>query len=431
MATHGLLRPSRGAWIGLSVFFVLQVGPGAVAMEEPYAGYVSEIYADPAHWLCRPDVDGPCDHDLDATIVFSNGATRVERWRPARNPRIDCFYVYPTISLDPGANSDLVPAETEEIFVVRQQAARLGSVCRVFAPVYRQVTLTALTARLGGQDVQGDGALAYGDVVDAWKHYVANDNEGRGVLLIGHSQGAGMLVQLVRDEIDSNPALRDRLVSAVLLGTSVQVPVGEDVGADFANLPLCANRHDHGCIVTYSSFRATAPPPANSFFGVPREAGWEAGCTNPAALGGRTGPLDAYFPTDGRSLPILPATDVPWLDPALGVEIGTPFVKLPGLLEGACAERDGFVYLEVTVKGDPGDPRIDDIGGDLSPEWGLHLVDANVAMGNLVSLARTQGRAWCGRHGRCDRAHRFVARSGGGPLSGVVRSAPKRLPVRE
>jgi Protein of unknown function (DUF3089) len=373
----------------------------AEAAANPYPGYHSEIYADPAHWLCRPDTDDVCDHDLDATIVRASGQTRVERWRPASRPPIDCFYVYPTISTDPGGNSDFLPGDDQELFVVRQQAARLGSACRVFAPVYRQVTLTALTARLGGVDVPVDPALAYGDVLDAWKHYIANDNDGRGVVLIGHSQGSGHLTALIANEIDPRPMLRDRLVSAMLLGTSLQVPEGADVGGDFAHVPLCRRRDQIGCAIAYASFRSTSPPPDNSLFGGSGGPGLQAACVNPASLGGGSGTLHPYLPTDGRSLPItaLPAPP-PWVDPSLGTEIRTPFVTLPDFVEAECAERDGFVYLALAIKGDALDGRIDDIGGDLTPEWGLHLVDVNVAMGDLVALAESQGRAWCARH-RC------------------------------
>jgi hypothetical protein len=75
-------------------------------------------------------------------------------------------------------------------------------------------------------------------------------------------------------------------------------------------------------------------------------------------------------------------------------------VTLPGFLTARCAERDGFSYLEVTVNGNPADPRIDDIGGDLTPDWGLHLVDVNLAMGDLVALARRQTAGYCARR-RC------------------------------
>jgi hypothetical protein len=345
-------------------------GAGSLA-GDPYPGYRSEVYADPAHWMCRPDTDDVCDHDLDATSVRASGQVRLERWHPARSPKIDCFYVYPTISTDEGGNSDLVPGDDQELFVVRQQAARLGSVCRVFAPVYRQVTLTALTARLGGIDIPSDAELAYADVVDAWKHYVANDNQGRGVVLIGHSQGASHLTALLRDEIDPSPALRDRLVSAMLLGTSVQVPIGADVGGDFASVPLCRRPGQTGCVISYSSFRADAPPPANSLFGVSRRPGWQAACTNPAALGGGSGALKPFLPADAKSLPIFPSQDVDWVDPALGVEIETAFVTLPGFFTAECALENGFSYLAIHVNVDPSDPRIDDItGADITPEWG-------------------------------------------------------------
>ena len=108
----------------------------------PYGDYTSEIYADPANWLCRPDTaDDPCHGDLDATVIGTDGTTTVEE-APEADPDapIDCYYVYPTISADDTANSDLVPGP-EERNVVVQQAARLRGQCRLFAPMYRQNTL--------------------------------------------------------------------------------------------------------------------------------------------------------------------------------------------------------------------------------------------------------------------------------------------------
>jgi hypothetical protein len=362
--------------------------------ENPYPGYTSAIYGDDANWLCRPDTNDVCDHDLDATVILPSGRTRLERWRPARNPKIDCFYVYPTISTDLEGNSDLVPGTNEELFVVRQQAARLGAVCRVFAPVYRQVTLTALISRLGGNPIPSDGAAAYADVLDAWKHYIANDNNGRGVILIGHSQGASHLRALVAGEIDPDPRLRARLVSAMLLGTSVQVPVDADVGGDFHNVPLCRRKKDTGCVVSYASFRATSPPPPTSLFGRPAQPGWKAACTNPAALGGGAHVLRPYLPVDGRTLPIFLPSPPEWVDASRGVVITTPFVTLPRFASAACADN-GFSYLSITLTGSADDPRIDDlVGANITPDWGLHLVDASIAMGDLVRLATSQAAAY-------------------------------------
>jgi hypothetical protein len=356
-----------------------EAGPAA------YDGYTSDVYADPASWLCRPDKDDVCDHDMESTSVAADGTSEIESWTEAKDAAIDCFYVYPTISTDKTDNSDMTPSEKEELFVVRQQAARLGAVCNVYAPVYRQTTLTALVARMGGKaPAEGTGRRAYDDVVDAWKHYIANDNHGRGVIIIGHSQGASLLGQLMNLEIDPRPELRDLLVSAMLIG-STQYASGYD------NIAPCTSDRDLACLIAYSTFRSTKPPPANSFFGRPKD-GEQAVCTNPAELGGST-ELHGYFPSDGASI-LGAASPTKW-----GADVTTPFVSLPGLVTGECTVKDGFSYLELTVHGDPADPRVDDINGDITPEWGMHLIDVNVTMGDLVGVAGAEADAYVEAHG--------------------------------
>ena len=44
--------------------------PAEVAFANPWPDHTSEVYADDAHWLCRPDLtDDVCDEDLTATEV--------------------------------------------------------------------------------------------------------------------------------------------------------------------------------------------------------------------------------------------------------------------------------------------------------------------------------------------------------------------------
>jgi hypothetical protein len=359
--------------------------PEDAGLPAGYEGYESEIYADDANWMCRPGLaDDACGGDLDATAVAADGTTTVESFQPAEDPAIDCFYVYPTISGDPGPNSDL--DASEERGVVLAQAARLGATCQVFAPIYRQVTLSMIGGN-GPPVPEGvdPRQVAYDDVVDAFRHYIANDSDGRGFILTGHSQGAGHLNRLIAEEIDDEPLLRDRLVAAYILGSSVAVPEGEIVGGDFDNVPLCRAADEVGCVVTNAMFRSTAPPSADSIFGRPRGGEGVAGCVNPAAMEGGTGTLHPYFP--GQQA---------FADPARQAEIETPFVTLPDLLEAECVEEGGFSYLQVTVNGDPSDPRADDIGGDLTPQWGLHLIDVQAAMGDLVEVATAQAAAYAG-----------------------------------
>ncbi len=367
----------------------------AVALPEGYEGHTSEIYADDANWLCKPGIeDDVCARDLDATSVAADGSTEVVEHEVAEDPGIDCFYVYPTVSGDPGPNSDLVPAEAEEINTVYNQAARLTSSCRMFAPVYRQLTLSMIG---GGGPAAAPGtdprAVAYGDVVDAFKSYIANDSDGRGFVLIGHSQGAGLLERLIEDEIDDEPLLRDRLVAAYILGSTVHVPEGEAVGGDFDNVPLCQADDETGCVVSYSTFRASDPPSGMAFFGRTNDVG-PAACVNPADLSGGPAPLHPYFLVDGQPSGLLGGTLQPFADPARTADIETPWATFPDLLDGECVSDGQFTYLALTVNGDPADPRVDDINGDIPGGWGLHVIDANVAMGDILSLVAGQAAAY-------------------------------------
>lgn len=375
---------------------------GATGPLKRYASYQTKSYADPKHWVCRPDItDDICDGDLDTTIIDADGTLTPEPFERAKTPPIDCFYVYPTISKDATTYADWDFSDEEEGYVTLNQAARLQSQCRLFAPVYRQLTLNGLGSAMGG----GGGAEKgdpFGDVLDAFKTYMANDNDGRGFVLIGHSQGSAMVNQLLQKEIDPNADVRAKLVGAYLAGGAVAVPKGELVGGDLDHIPLCSKGGQTSCVVTWATFRSTAPPPNGSFFGKPRASEGEAGCVNPAAVAGGSAELHAYFPAnaDASILGSLGTSTEgkTWLDASAGT-IDTPFVSVPGLVTGRCASKDGFNYLEATIHPDASGPRADDIPGDLSPEWGLHLVDVNLVMGNVVDDVASQAAAYADTSG--------------------------------
>ena len=372
------------------IIFMLAIAASASAQT------AKNDYGDGRNWLCRPGRQDACAVDQATTIVAADGTLTREDWNANAAAPIDCFYVYPTVSTDPGGNSDMT-AGAEENGVVRVQLARFASQCKVYAPLYRQATLTALRAATTGSPIAVDRALGYNDVLDAWHHYLEHDNHGRGVVLIGHSQGSGVLTQLIRSEIDGKP-VQSTIVSALLLGASLAVPKGKDVGGAFQHVPLCHSASQTGCVVTYASFRSTIPPPANSRFGRVQGEGMMSACVNPAALGGGSGQLHAYLSAGGRSIVGSSAEPRAWVTPAKPID--TPFVSVPGLLTAECVANEHGSYLEVTVHGNPADPRADDIVGDVmangqvNASWGLHLIDVNLAMGNLVDLVREQGKAW-------------------------------------
>ncbi len=369
------------------------------AVRAAVADGASAARTDPAgvEWLCRPGhVPDPCVTDLTATVVAASGPTTVRHAAVAADPPVDCFYVYPTVSSQPGVAADLHvdPAETA---VARSQASRFSQVCRVYAPMYPQITLAGLTA---GARTAAAAVTAYAGVQAAWQDYLAHDNHGRGVIVIGHSQGASMLIGLLRRQVDDDPAARRLLVSAIILGGNVTVPVGRTVGGSFRNIPACTSPSQTGCVIAYSSF--DRPPPADSLFGRPGQgvsdlsgggttAGFQVLCTNPADLATDAAtPLDPYFPTRaltvglgglaGLSPPVLP----------------TPWVTEPRLYSGQCVSEGGATWLQVSAPIDPGDPR-QVVGQTLGPTWGLHLVDVNIALGDLVALAGSESAAYVRR----------------------------------
>jgi hypothetical protein len=358
-------------------------------------------YTDLKSWLCRPGRKGDaCDIDETATIVAADGKLTRETWSADPNAPIDCFYVYPTISTDTTPNSDM-NADPAELNVIKQQFARFASACKPYAPLYRQITLGGLRRVLAAPPGTDAGAILangvqYDDVKDAWNAYLKNDNKGRGVVLVAHSQGSFILNRLIREEIDGKP-IQARLVSAILLGTTLEVPKGKDVGGSFKQIPLCKAASQTGCVITYASFRSTIPPPANTLFGKVPDPNMEAACTNPAALAGGSGNLQAYLDRTGKTITSTPQLK-PWVTPEQPID--TPWVSVPGLLTSKCATNENATYLEVTVNGNPADPRVDDIVGDIgaganvATNWGLHLVDVNLAMGNLVDIVKQQAKAY-------------------------------------
>jgi len=390
-----------GAVIALAGQALAQTPPPGPPAPPP-ADIQPNDYGDQANWLCWPGRQDACESDLTTTVVKADGSTQVQAFHADPRAKIDCFYVYPTVSRDPGMISDMT-VKPEETNVVIQQAARLTAHCRLYAPMYRQFTLAGLVwgmmhSPAPGATLPPRPMVGYNDVKDAWTWYLAHENHGRGVVLVGHSQGSGVLTQLIRNEIDGKPA-QAQLVSAILMGTVLAVPEGKDVGGAFAHIPLCAAPAQTGCAIAYSSFRETSlPPPDNTRFGRVRADGQEAACVNPANLGGGSGPTESYF---GALIANGGAAPFPWLK---GKTIDTPFVSVPGLLTATCVHSGPFHVLAIHINADPASPRASDIPGDIvfagqvQKDWGLHLIDANLFMGNLVDIVGAESRAWTAAH---------------------------------
>ena len=351
-----------------------------LSLADPASAAPAIDYAQPSSWLCRPGRDDVCSKPLTSTVVSPvDGAITRKTYGPDPAAPIDCFYVYPTVSREPTANADMT-ASPEVEHAAAEQFARFTTRCRPYAPLYRQTTLAAMRGAVSG----ANSDLAYGDVLAAWRAYLAHDNHGRGVFLVGHSQGAFHLARLIAEEIDGKPAQR-LLVSAIVTGGNVQVPAGADVGGSFHHVPLCRSAEQTGCVIAYSTFLASDPPGAGSHFGRSAGPGLADACVNPAALIDN-GVLDSELPTVGR----------------VAEALGTPLVENPGLISAECTTTRDWTFLAVTVKPTgTGATTLTRALTDLderAPGWGLHAIDINLTLGDLVEIVGRQARAWTAEH---------------------------------
>lgn len=337
---------------------------------KPAHGDTSPVdYAQPANWICRPGVDdGTCSTHLDAVRIDAAGNRTPAPHVAAKGPPIDCFYVYPTASLDPTLYSDLVP-DAEERRSVHGQAARLDARCRLFVPTYHQLTIAALRWSLGPDGEAPSFDEPYRDVLAAWRSYLTHDNRGRGVVLIGHSQGALLLKRLIAEEIDGKPVQR-RLVAAYLAGNL-------DVStASFRTVKPCARGDQTGCVVAWSSYVEGDQGPR--FFGNSVPPG-SAICVNPAAISGGRGTLDAYL----SKPPLSPAEDPPYLE-------------LAGAMTAECVADAAGAVLRIRIEPGPAAELLKVVMQRYSgiPTWGVHQLDISLVQGNMVALIGSQSAAW-------------------------------------
>jgi hypothetical protein len=329
-------------------------------------------YSVVANWVCRPGADAVCTQGLDASIQNADGSTTSQTFTPAADPSIDCFYVYPTVSQETTYYADLTDSPEVQT-ITRAQVGRLSSRCRVFAPIYRQVTSYGLNHPSAA--TQPD--LAMLDVQAAWNYYLQNDNQGRGVVIIGHSQGTILLQRLMAASIDGT-ASQALLVSAFLPGNpSLGVPAGGVVGGTFAHIPPCSDAAQTGCVYVWSSYLAgdTSAPP---IFGGARGDGLVSACVSPSAPAGGSAMLKFYHTNSNP-----------------------PWVEALGQISGVCqADSSGANIFVVTVE--PGTFAAANTAilkaAEVAPGWGVHPQDIALVQGNILDVLDAEILTWQAKH---------------------------------
>ena len=232
------------------------LAPSALAGKKP-----KKHVRDTTTWLCKPGVpDNPCEPGFSTTLLSPTGQiTGTQDVKADRKRKVDCFYVYPTVSDDKSTNSDL-SIDPEERSIALYQAARYSLHCRVFAPMYRQVTL---------QGLLGTGSTGRSAADRLWRcarrledlsaQVQPGPRRGPDRALAGQLRPAGA------DPPGHRP--EDEGAQAPGLGDSAgrqRDRGGGPTSAATSSTSPAASANQTGCVMAFSTFNA--PVPDNSHF---------------------------------------------------------------------------------------------------------------------------------------------------------------------
>ncbi len=167
---------------------------------------------------------------------------------------VDLFIVAPTVDFGTKKklNIDIADAKTKSKFLgaLNMERGIYEDNCRMYAPYYRQVTLSYYEKCLEGNN-DGDSVKAYrlakNDVKAAFDYYLKNYNQGRGIVLAGFSQGSQLVIELMK-EVAADKELQKRLVAAYCPGWALTKSDVERYG-----LKPALGAKDLGCIISFNS----------------------------------------------------------------------------------------------------------------------------------------------------------------------------------
>ena len=199
-------------------------------------------YSNPDCWAALPSKKDNADRTPGDLFADQQSSSEV-----------DVFFLHPTTYLGrKGEDLWIAPVHEKELndktdaSTILHQASSFNGAGRVFAPRYRQAhyqayfTTDTVSAKKAFQQ-------AYQDTKAAFTYYLKNYNQGRPIIIAGHSQGTTHAASILKEFFDGK-ALRDQLVAAYLVG----MPVDKE---EFETIKVCQEADDIQCFCTWRSWR--------------------------------------------------------------------------------------------------------------------------------------------------------------------------------
>lgn len=272
----------------------------------------------------------------------------------------DVFFIYPTIydndadtaSYNAWLNDEKVNTEIDNTTILLQASVFNGS-CRIFAPRYRQANMEVFY-KMGTTRATEAFDLAYSDVKTAFQYYLKKENNGRPIIIAGHSQGALHAIRLLQEFFDGK-LLQQQLVCAYIPGFRIK-------NEDLKNIPAGEKPDQIGCFLGWRSYikgeipKKVEPEKGNSI------------CVNPLTWN----------------------TSTEWASPLLhkGIMLGFESI-VPNTLSAGIEQATKILWVEIP-------PEILEM---LEKKKDLHIYDINLFWMNIRENVKIRIDAWMKANG--------------------------------
>ena len=280
-----------------------------------------------------------------------------------KDKAVDVFLICPTVDVTSPANAMEITDKLKSgfLYALDLEKGIYADTGRLFSPYYRQMSINAYT--LSGEERAAAEKLAYGDVSAAFRWYLEHENNGRGLILAGFSQGAQMCLELLKEYFGGDgaraKALREQLITVYAIGWRVT----EEMTDAYPQIVPARGETDLGSVVCFDC---------------------EDGTLSDTII----------IPAGEKSLSINPLnwkTDGTVADKSLnrGAVMRTDAEPIPGLCGGYLGARGELVVTDVTPADYPP-------GLDIFPEGAYHLYDYLFFFTNLKENVAKRAALWRG-----------------------------------
>ena len=274
---------------------------------------------------------------------------------------VDVFLICPTVDIESETNSPEINDKLRESFAYALDLEKgiYEETGRLFSPYYRQMSINAY--RLPEEEFGQAESIAYRDISDAFRWYLDNENDGRGLILAGFSQGSEMCLKLLEEYFGTESAeveaLRGQLITVYAIGWRVT----EEMTEQYPQIVPASGEDDIGTVVAFDCEDGTL-----------------------------TGTI--VIPEGVRTMSINPLNwktgDTP-ADKILnkGAVMGTGEEPVPGLCGAYIGRRGELVVTDIEKEDYPP-------GLDIFPEGAYHIYDYLFFFTNLKENLAVRAQAW-------------------------------------